>query len=133
MVLPHYIIEVLCDTLLYAFAVPGVGPPISGVQFGTGGSWAPRFYILWRRAMAESKDGEVVSSLGQPHRPVLFELKSETAGEDGGAARETTEMFAALSMEKVIAYVRRRAPSVDIAQLKVLGKIEVLSSSAHLA
>jgi hypothetical protein len=38
-------------------------------------------------------------------------------------ATESTDMFAALSMEEVIAYVRRRKPSIEIAALKVLGKV----------
>lgn len=35
-------------------------------------------------------------------------------------------------MEEVIACVRRRQPSVEIVELKVLGKVEVLSGSEHL-
>ncbi len=41
-------------------------------------------------------------------------------------------MFAALSMEEVIAYVRGQRPGVEIVELKVLGKVQVLSSSEHL-
>ena len=44
----------------------------------------------------------------------------------------STETFAALSLEEVIAYVRNRQPSVEIIELKVLGKVQVLSSSEHL-
>ena len=83
--------------------------------------------------MAKSKDHEVVSSLGQPHRALLFELKGEQAGEDGNAATVTTELFAALSLEEVIACVRRRRQSTEVIELKVLGKVQVLSSSEHLA
>lgn len=83
--------------------------------------------------MAKSSDHEVVSSLGQPHRALLFELKGEQTAEDGSAATVTTELFAALSLEEVIAYVRRRQQSTEIVELKVLGKVEVLSSSEHLA
>ena len=36
-------------------------------------------------------------------------------------------MFAALSMEEVIAYVRNRQPAVEIVELRVLGKVQVLS------
>jgi hypothetical protein len=35
-------------------------------------------------------------------------------------------------MEEVIAYVRNRQPSVEIMELKVLGQVQVLSSSEHL-
>lgn len=83
--------------------------------------------------MAKSKDHEVVSSLRQPHRALLIELKGERAAEDGSAATASTEMFAVLSLEEVIAYVRNRQPAVEIVALKVLGKVQVLSSSEHLA
>ncbi len=83
--------------------------------------------------MAKSKDHEVVSSLGQPHRALLFELKGKQTAEDGNAATVTAELFAALSLEEVIADVRRRQQSMEILELKVLGKVQVLSSSEHLA
>jgi hypothetical protein len=35
-------------------------------------------------------------------------------------------------MEEVIAYVRRRQPSIEILELKVLGQAQVLSRSEHL-
>lgn len=82
--------------------------------------------------MAKSNDKDVFPSLGQPHRSLLIELKGERATEDGGEAVDSTEMFAALSLEEVIAYVRNRQPSLEIMGLKVLGKVEVLSSSEHL-
>lgn len=82
--------------------------------------------------MAKSKDQDVFPSSGQPHRALLMELKGERAAEEGGAATASTEMFAALSLEEVIAYVRNRQPSVEIVELKVLGKVQVLSSSEHL-
>ena len=83
--------------------------------------------------MAKSKDRKVFPSSDQPHRALLIELKGERAAEDGSEATDSTEMFAALSLEEVIAYVRHRRPSVEIMGLKVLGKVEVLSSSEHLA
>ena len=82
--------------------------------------------------MAKSKDQGVHPSLGAPHRALLFELKGETAADDGNATTEATEMYAALSMEEVIAYVRRRQPSIEIVGLKVLGKVQVLSASENL-
>lgn len=83
--------------------------------------------------MTKSKDREAVPSLGQPQRALLFEFKGETTSEDSSAMTVTIEIFAALSMEEVIAYVRRRQPSTEIMELKVLGKVQVLSSSEHLA
>jgi hypothetical protein len=82
--------------------------------------------------MAKSKDRDVIPSSDQPRRALLIELKGERAAEDGNAAAASTEMFAALSMEEVIAYVRNRQPAVEILELKVLGKVQVLSSSEHL-
>jgi hypothetical protein len=41
-------------------------------------------------------------------------------------------MFAALSIEEVIAYVQTRQSSIEIIELKVLGQVQVLSSSEHL-
>jgi hypothetical protein len=83
--------------------------------------------------MAKSKDRDVLPLSSQPHRALLLELKSERTADGGGAAAASTEMFAALSMEEVIAYVRNRQPAVEIVELRVLGKVQVLSSSEHLA
>jgi hypothetical protein len=83
--------------------------------------------------MAKSKDRDVLRSSDRPHRALLIELKGERAAEDGSAATGSTEMFAALSLEEVIAYLRVRQPAVEILELKVLGKVQVLSSSEHLA
>jgi hypothetical protein len=82
--------------------------------------------------MAKSKDRDVFPSSDQPHKALLIELKGKKAAEDEGSATATTELFAALSLEEVIAYVRGRQPSAEIIELKVLGKVQVLSSSEHL-
>jgi hypothetical protein len=82
--------------------------------------------------MAKSKDRDVVPLSDQPHRALLIELKSERIAEDEGTTTASTETFAALSLEAVIAYVRRRQPAVEIMELKVLGKVQVLSRSEHL-
>lgn len=83
--------------------------------------------------MAKSKVRDVFPSSDQPQRALLIELKGEKATEDGSASAASTETFAALSVEEVIAYVRNRQPAVEIMELKVLGKVQVLSSSEHLA
>lgn len=83
--------------------------------------------------MSKNNDRDVVPSSDQPRRALLIELKGERAVEDGNATTASTERFAALSLEEVIAYVRRRQQSTEIVELKVLGKVEVLSSSEHLA
>jgi hypothetical protein len=96
--------------------------------------WEPGAAILrpMESVMAKSKDRDVLRSSDQPHRALLIELKGERAAEDGSAVTASTELFAALSLEEVVAYVRIRQPAIEITELKVLGKVQVLSSSEHL-
>ncbi|MGH9447714.1 MAG: hypothetical protein ACRD3O_18625 [Terriglobia bacterium] len=82
--------------------------------------------------MAKSKDRDVFPLSDQPHRALLVELKGERVAEDGSSATVSTEIFAALSLEEVIAYMRNRQPAVEIMELKILGKVQVLSSSEHM-
>jgi hypothetical protein len=93
---------------------------------------------LMENAMKKSRDRDSDSSSARsvPHRSLLFELKGKRNTEEGNTAAVSTEMFAALSIEEVIAYVRSRQPSSEISEimeLKVLGKVQMLSSSEHLA
>ena len=85
--------------------------------------------------MAKSRDRDIFPSSDQsgPYKALLFELKGKRDAEDGTAATVCTEIFAALSIEEVIAHMRRRQTSIEIVELKVLGKVHVLSSSEHLA
>jgi len=82
--------------------------------------------------MAKSRDRDIFTSSDHPRRSLLVELKGEKVAEDGSTTTSSTEIFAALSMEEVIAYVRSRQPSIEIIELKVLGQVQVLSSSEHL-
>ena len=82
--------------------------------------------------MAKSRDRDIFTSSDHPRRSLLVELKGEKVAEDGSTTTSSTEIFAALSMEEVIAYVRNRQPGVEIVELKVLGRVQVLSSSEHL-
>ena len=82
--------------------------------------------------MAKNKDRDALPSSDQPHRALLIELKGERAAQNDGTTTASIETFAALSLEEVIAYVRNRQPAVEIMELKVLGKVQVLSSSEHL-
>jgi hypothetical protein len=86
-------------------------------------------------AMAKNRDQDVSLSAEQSatHKSLLFELKGRRNANDGSAAAVSTEMFAALSLEEVMAYMRSRQPDLEITELKVLGKVQVLSSSEHLA
>jgi hypothetical protein len=83
--------------------------------------------------MAKSKDRDVFRASDQPHRALLIELKGERPAEDGSGSTPSTETFAALSMEEVIAYMRNRQSAIEIMEMRVLGKVQVLSSSEHLA
>ena len=85
--------------------------------------------------MAKSRDRDSGSSSERsvPRRSLLFELKGKRSPEDGSSTAISSEMFAALSIEEVIAFVRTRQPGSEIVELKVLGKVQVLSSSEHLA
>ena len=72
--------------------------------------------------MAKSKDRDAFPISDQPRRALLLELKGERAAEHGSAATASTEMFAALSMEEVIAYMRTRQPTVEIMELRFSAK-----------
>lgn len=82
--------------------------------------------------MTENKEQDVVPSPDQPRRAFLFEFKGERTTEGGAAEPTPAELFAALSMEEVVAYVRRHQMGVEPMELKVLGKVQVLSDSEHL-
>jgi hypothetical protein len=84
-------------------------------------------------AKSRDRDSGLSSERSVPHRSLLFELKGKKTTEDGNPTAVSSEMFAALSIEEVIAYVRTRQPGSEIMELKVLGKVQVLSSSEHLA
>lgn len=81
---------------------------------------------------AKYRDVMPIEDRPGPQKALLFELKGKRDAEDGAAPVICTELFAALSLEEVIAHVRRRQANVEIVELKVLGKVQVLSSSEHL-
>lgn len=123
--------------VLHELVAPGVGLPIGGVRFAIAGSRASHFYrfVYGGDVMTKSKDRDSssVPERSVPRRSLLFEFKGRKATEDGNTAAISSEMFAALSIEEVIAYVRTRQPGSEIMELKVLGKVQVLSSSEYLA
>jgi hypothetical protein len=82
--------------------------------------------------MSKNKDRDVFPPSDHSRWALLVELKGVKIAEDGSTTTSSTEIFAALSMEEVIAYVRSRLPSIEITELKVLGQVQVLSSSEHL-
>lgn len=99
--------------------------------------WAARIVIAQESmefSMAKNKARDVSSFSDQsgPYKALLFEVKGKRDPEDGTATTVCTEMFAALSMEEVMAHVRRRQTNIEIVELKLLGKVQVLSSSENL-
>ena len=84
--------------------------------------------------MAKSKDRDAVPgpNSAEPSKALLIELQGKRDADDEGAATASTEMFAALSIEEVLAYLRNRRPEFEVVELKVLGKVQVLSSSENL-
>ncbi len=84
--------------------------------------------------MAKSKEFGAGSLSDQTHpaKALLIEVKGMESTEGEEATAVSTEMFAALSIEEVLAYLRNRRPGIEVMELKVLGKVQVLSSSEHL-
>ena len=56
----------------------------------------------------------------------------DTAYDAWNCCKKPIEMFAALSIEEVNIYVQTRQPAVEIMELKVHGKVLVLSTSERL-
>jgi hypothetical protein len=83
--------------------------------------------------MPTGKDRDMQRAEDQrgPQKALLFELCGKRSSDDGNSTT-VSEIFAALSVEEVIAHTRARQPSIEIMELKVLGKVQVLSTSEHL-
>ncbi len=64
------------------------------------------------------------------HKALLFEV----AGKSRVDQRNEGRMFriAALSLEEVIRYMRATQSDFEITELKIIGQVEVLSSSEHV-
>ncbi len=60
----------------------------------------------------------------------LFEVAGAENADQGKTGR--TLRIAALSLEEIIRYMRFRYSRFEIAEIKVVGPIDVLSSSEHL-
>jgi hypothetical protein len=63
-------------------------------------------------------------------KALLFEVAGDKRVDNGNEERRLR--IAALSLEETIRYVRASHPDLEITEIKVLGHIEVLSSSEHL-
>lgn len=65
-------------------------------------------------------------------RALLFEIRCGEHREKGADAEIRIQRIAALSLEEAVRYIRVKHPSFEIAEIKVVGHIDVLSSSEHL-
>lgn len=63
-------------------------------------------------------------------KALLFEVAGNKRNDQ--TKEERTLRIAALSLEETIRYIRTCHPDFDIAEVRVAGRIEVLSSSEHL-
>ncbi|MBB5343338.1 hypothetical protein [Tunturibacter empetritectus] len=63
-------------------------------------------------------------------KALLFEVSGHMRADQGKEGR--TLRIAALSLEEVICYMRTGHSDFEIAEVKVVGQIEVLSTSEHL-
>ena len=63
-------------------------------------------------------------------KALLFEVAGTEHADHEKAGR--TLHIAALSLEEIVRYMRSRYSRFEIAEIKVVGHIEVLSSSEHL-
>ena len=63
-------------------------------------------------------------------KALLFEVAGNKRTDQEKEGR--TLRIAALSLEEIIRYIRTCHPDFDIAEVKVKGQVEVLSSSEHL-
>ena len=76
---------------------------------------------------------ELLSAEHAPtQRAILFEIRCDERREKGADAEVRIQRIAALSLEEVVRYMRVKHPGSDIAEVKVVDQIEVLSSSEHL-
>ena len=82
--------------------------------------------------MAKGRHQDELSKAGgaSAQKALLFEVAGNKRVDRGGEGR--TLRIAALSLEEIIQYVRTSHSDLEITEVKVVGHIEVLSSSDHL-
>lgn len=94
---------------------------------------APRV-IKTESVMAKGKYRDILGATDQSNRQksILFELKGARGANGASGTTVSTELFAALTIEEVIAYVRTHQPDFEIAEMRVVGRVQVPSTSEHL-
>jgi hypothetical protein len=82
--------------------------------------------------MAKVRHQNELSNAGgaSAQKALLFEVAGNKRVDRGAEGR--TLRIAALSLEEIIQYVRASHSDLEITEVKVVGHIEVLSSSEHL-
>ncbi len=82
--------------------------------------------------MAKGRRQTEVSNAGgaSAQKALLFEVGGNKRDDQGKEGR--TLRIAALSLEEIVRYMRASHSDFEITEVKVLGHIEVLSSSEHL-
>jgi hypothetical protein len=83
--------------------------------------------------MAKGKHQDELLNAGGAcaQKALLFEVACNKRVDRGN--EERTLRLAALSLEEIIHYVRTSHSDLEITEVKVVGHIEVLSSSEHLS
>lgn len=84
--------------------------------------------------MSKKKDlsETVTTEQGPMQRAILFEITCCEHRQKGADAEMRIQRIAALSLEEAVRYIRVKHPSFEIAEIRVVGHIDVLSSSEHL-
>ncbi len=84
--------------------------------------------------MAKMKDSSegLDAREGPLQKALLFEISGNECHANGSRDEVRTQRIAALSLEETIRYIRLRHPNFEIADVKVVGIIQILSSSEHL-
>jgi hypothetical protein len=82
--------------------------------------------------MAKGRHQDELSNAGRAcaQKALLFEVAGNKRVDRGTEGR--TLRIAALSLEEIVHYVRTSHSDLEITEVKVVGHIEVLSSSEHL-
>lgn len=76
---------------------------------------------------------EMLSTEQNPmQRAILFEVRCGEHREKWTDAAIRIQRIAALSLEEVVRFMRAKHPGCEIAEIKVVGNIDVLSSSEHM-
>jgi hypothetical protein len=83
-------------------------------------------------AKGQSQSEPLDGGRGITQKAILFEVTGNERSKKRAGDELEMERIAALSLEEAIRYMRVSHPDFEIAEVKVVGGIQVLSSSEHL-